>query len=201
LTFPDNNQPDLPFAAVGSQGFIPSPPRRRIWGYLALSADVPVPIASIRLDDSAIPEFEVSTPEGDIRLPIKLYPVFIEPTGYPIFELRGRGGEDSPVPFPDFLGPKPFRHLRDSFTHEGSIDVEREVTEISKEEVYLMVSALRTLIESDRDRILQSYIAPDDDFGRTQARELYSRMHHSKKLILKILGWDAVAPVERASDD
>jgi hypothetical protein len=72
LTFPDNDQPDAPFAAVGSEVFVSPITGTRIWGYLAFSAGVSVPITTISFNDgSVLMEFEVGAPPPDSGLPIE----------------------------------------------------------------------------------------------------------------------------------
>lgn len=189
MTFPDNDQPNLPFAAVGSEGFVSALTGRRIWGYLTFPTSVAMPVTAVRLDDRTVVEFEVGTPPTDAPLPIKVDFVGLEVSGDPFFESGGRGGEDAPVSLPDTLGAKPFRHLRDSFTHEGSIDVpEEDAWELSEDDKRLLIRALTICIEHDRDRMLSSFAT--EGMADKEARILGSIMSRTEALFRKITGLD-----------
>jgi hypothetical protein len=186
LTFPNNDQPDMPFAAVGSEGFVSALTGRRIWGYLTFPTSVAMPVTAVSLDNRTVVEFEVGTPPSDPPLSIKADSVGIQISSDPFFESRGRRGEDAPVPLPDTLGPKPFRHLRDSFTHEESIDVPEEPYIINTSEMRLLIRALTICIEHDRDRMLSSFAT--EGMADKEARILGATMSETESLLHKIEG-------------
>lgn len=148
-----------------------------------------MPVTAVRLDDRTVVEFEVGAPPTDPQLPIKVNFVGLEVNGNPFFESGGRGGEDAPVPLPDTLGPKPFRHLGDAFTHEGSIDVpEEETWELSKNDKRLLVRALTICIEHDRDRMMGNFAT--EGIAKRELEILGATMSQTEALLNKITGLD-----------